>query len=429
MTADPRELYRTGPDLVIHDPTGGEERRWDDEEFYWLNEHILVHPLGDGSLLATWTAERLDAPCLMRIGVKRSTDGGDSWSPLVWVDGRGVGGDGQPAAWQVPLESPDGRVYLLYPLCHPTAGYTGGMYCRYSDDRGESWSPRYALPLPPSAIDSPDPECEPVRWIGCSGMHRTAAGQILIPFTHWAGNPRVPAGSAPFRERYSHIELMRVDNLHATPLPDRLAFSWLNRDAPVTAPHESVAGASFAQEPYLVDLPDGRLFMTFRTNRGEVWYAVSADQGQTWDQARPLRTRDGGPKLRHPASPCPVFRLEERRYLLLLHDNDGYVFGADSRWHVHNRRPTYACVGEFRAGAKQPIWWGGARLLIDNDAVPWGPPGQGRLESAAYVSMTHVAGRRVHWYPDRKGFLLGKRLDDNWLAAGGVSRRTSVDYP
>ena len=204
----------------------------------------------------------------------------------------------------------------------------------------------------------------------------------------------------------------------ASPPPDRLAFSWLNRDAPVTAPHESVAGASFAQEPYLVDLPDGRLFMSFRTNRGEVWYAVSGDQGQTWDQARPLRTRDGGPKLRHPASPCPVFRLEERRYLLLLHDNDGYVFGADSRWHVRNRRPTYACVGEFHTGAQQPIRWGGARLLIDNDAVPWGPPGQGRLESAAYVSMTNVAGRRVLWYPDRKGFLLGKRLDDEWLAAG-----------
>ena len=101
MTADPREIHRTRPDYVIHDPPGGRERPWDDDEFYWLNEHILVHPLSDGSLLATWTAERLDAPCLMRIGVKRSTDGGDSWSPLVWADGRGVGGDGQAAAWQV----------------------------------------------------------------------------------------------------------------------------------------------------------------------------------------------------------------------------------------------------------------------------------------------------------------------------------------
>ena len=51
MTADPREIHRTRPDYVIHDPTGGRERPWDDDEFYWLNEHILVHPLGDGSLL------------------------------------------------------------------------------------------------------------------------------------------------------------------------------------------------------------------------------------------------------------------------------------------------------------------------------------------------------------------------------------------
>ena len=402
MTADPGEVQRTRPDYVIHDPTGGAERPWDDEDFYWLNEHILVHPLGDGSLLATWTAERLDAPCLMRIGVKRSTDGGSSWSPPIWVDGREAGGGGHGAAWQVPLESPGGRIYLLYTLCRPPAAYAGGLYCRYSDDRGSSWSPRCALRLPPSDIDAPDLAREPVRWIGCSGMHRTGRGQILIPFTHWASNPRVPAGAAPFKERYSHVEVMRVEN----------------RDAPVTAPHESVAGASFAQEPYLVDLPDGRLFMTVRTNRGEVWYAVSADQGRRWDQARPLRTRDGGRKLLHPCSPCPVFDLGGGRYLLLFHDNDGYALGADSRWHVRNRRPTYACVGEFRAGARQPIWWGAPRLLIDNDAVPWGPPGQGRFESAAYVSMTHVAGGRVLWYPDRKGFLLGKRLNDDLFIGG-----------
>ena len=419
MTADPCEIQRTRPDYVIHDPTGGRERPWDDGEFYWLNEHILVHPLGDSSLLATWTAERLDAPCLMRIGVRRSTDGGESWSPLVWADGRGVGGDGQAAAWQVPLESPGGRVYLLYTLCMPSVGFTGGLYCRYSDDRGSSWSQRYALKFPPSAIDGPHPEREPVRWIGCSGMHRTAAGQILIPFTHWASNPRVPAGTAPFKERYSHIELMRVENLHDSLLPDRLEFSWLNRDAPVTAPHESVAGASFAQEPYLVNLPDGRLFMTIRTNRGEVWYAVSSDQGRTWDEARPMRTRDGGPKLQHPSSPCPIFGLGDRRFLFLFHDNDGYVCGADNRWHVRNRRPTYACIGEVRPGAEQPIWWGSKWLLIDNDAVPWGPPGRERFESAAYVSMTCVAGRRVLWYPDRKGFLLGKRLDDEQLADRG----------
>ena len=301
----------------------------------------------------------------------------------------------------------------------PSVGFTGGLYCRYSDDRGSSWSQRYALKFPSSAIDGPDPEREPVRWIGCSGMHRTAAGQILIPFTHWACNPGVPAGTTPFKERYSHIELMRVENLHDSPLPDRLELSWLNRDAPVTAPHERVAGASFAQEPYLVNLPDGRLFMTIRTNRGEVWYAVSSDQGRTWGDARPMRMRDGGPKLRHPSSPCPIFGLGDGRFLFLFHDNDGYVFGADSRWHVRNRRPTYACVGEARPGAEQPIWWGGKRLLIDNDAVPWGPPGRERFESAAYVSMTCVAGRRVLWYPDRKGFLLGKRLDDERLAERG----------
>ena len=165
----------------------------------------------------------------------------------------------------------------------------------------------------------------------------------------------------------------------------------------------------------MVRLPDRRLFLAMRTNRGEVWYSVSDAEGVTWHAPAPMRYRDGGDLLRQPASPCALFGLQRGDILLLGNDNDGSAHGAEHIWDVRNRRPAFLYRGEFRPGAAQPIWWSQPRLFIDNDAIPWGPQGLGRLEAAAYCSLTEVAGERILWYPDRKGFLLGRRIEDGWL--------------
>jgi hypothetical protein len=157
-----------------------------------------------------------------------------------------------------------------------------------------------------------------------------------------------------------------------------------------------------------------------RTNTGHVWYSVSTDQGETWRKTEPLCDRDGGEPLKNPVSPCPIFRLERGDYLLLLNNNDGTGNGLRGPEDRAARRPAYLARGEHRAGAHQPIWFSRPKLLIDNDAVRWGPPGRGRLEAATYVSLTEHAGRRVLWYPDRKGFLLGKLLPDGLLDAIAV---------
>ena len=46
---------------------------------------------------------------------------------------------------------------------------------------------------------------------------------------------------------------------------------------------------------------------------------------------------------------------------------------------------------------------------MDNDGVPLGY-GAGRCDLAMYASVTIRDGVPVLWYPDRKFFLLGKRL-------------------
>ena len=412
--ASPEEMWRTQPDRIVYDPTAGQPRPWDDPEFHWLNEHVLVQETADGNLLAMWTSERL-GPHKLRVALSHSVDGGVTWSIARYVDGSGLG-EGYPAAWQVPVIAPSGRVYLFY--TYGTCGQTpffGGFRFRTSDDHGRTWSQPVDLDFAPGKVDSKDTRIPPI-WICCSGPHRGPQGEVLIPYTRWAWNGNVLGGDASIKQRYSHVEVMRIENLDQDPEPEALRFSWLNLENPVTVPHASIEGASFAQEPYLVNLPDGRILMVVRTNRGELWYTVSDDGGASWRQAEPMLTRDGGPVIQQPASPCPAFALERGDYLLLYNDNDGLVFGAESVWDVRNRRPAYLARGTFRPGAHQPIWWSQPKLFVDNDAVPWGPPGMGRLEAATYCSLTEVAGERVLWYPDRKGFLLGKRITDGFLA-------------
>ena len=46
---------------------------------------------------------------------------------------------------------------------------------------------------------------------------------------------------------------------------------------------------------------------------------------------------------------------------------------------------------------------------MDNDGVPLGH-GKGRADLAMYASVTQRKGQTVLWYPERKFFLLGKRI-------------------
>ena len=41
---------------------------------------------------------------------------------------------------------------------------------------------------------------------------------------------------------------------------------------------------------------------------------------------------------------------------------------------------------------------------------------QNRVEMGTYDSLTEHDGKRILWYPDRKHFLLGKEITDEWLS-------------
>lgn len=161
-------------------------------------------------------------------------------------------------------------------------------------------------------------------------------------------------------------------------------------------------------------LPDGRLFLVMRTLTGRVWYTVSDDDGRSWRPTEPLRYEDDGLEVLHPKSPCPIYALRDGRFLLFFHNHDGFSYGASGPWDMNARRPLFVTLGEFRPRAHQPIWFSQPKEFCDTHGVGVGP--QSLIWLAMYSSLTENDGQRIFWYPDRKHFLLGRYIRDDFLA-------------
>ena len=144
---------------------------------------------------------------------------------------------------------------------------------------------------------------------------------------------------------------------------------------------------------------------------------MSEDDGATWRTPQPLCYQDGGERVLHPTGPGPLYALQDGRYLLQYNKNDGSMSpGKRPRPNMLNRRAAFIATGEFRSGAVQPVWFSRPKKFADTDtdAVPAGP--EQRCECCTYGSLTEQDGQRVLWYPDRKHFLLGKLITDEWLS-------------
>jgi hypothetical protein len=157
-----------------------------------------------------------------------------------------------------------------------------------------------------------------------------------------------------------------------------------------------------------------------RTMSGAIWHSVSDDDGETWPSPSPLLRRDHGLPILQPLCCCPIYGLADGRYVLLHHNNDGRFEGSAPEESHRNRRPAFIALGEYRPQAEQPIWFSASKQLMDNDGVGIGP--LNRTDIGVYPSFTTRGGNNVLWHPDRKFFLLGKRITPEWLADLEVPR-------
>jgi hypothetical protein len=209
---------------------------------------------------------------------------------------------------------------------------------------------------------------------------------------------------------------MHFENVDRNPAPRelRIRYSAWGEKA-LRVPHFKYPLMSVAQEPSIVRLPDQRLFCAMRTNSGYIWYSVSSDDGENWCSPRPLLRKDFGLPILQPVSCCPIYRLADGRYVLLHHNNRGNIESIPEATDGP-RYPAYIALGEFRPGGDQPLWFSESKLLMDTSGIGVNGKEGGQTGIGIYTSLTTRKGANVLWYPDRKFYLLGKRITPEFLA-------------
>jgi hypothetical protein len=403
-----RELHKTQPDYVVYKPAGLKGEKADSG-----NEHFLVFNNPKGGLSAVWTQSTYEGQPDQRIVFASCFDEGNSWNSPILLAGpiEGVG----MASWGFPLVSRTGRIYVLYSrhigvndLFTHTTGLMAGIF---SDDGGKTWSAENLIPVPRSCWDHPDTNI-PTNWIVWQKPQRLSRGKYFTGFTHWVSPAvRPPAPLNIWWAEASVVSFMRFENIDENPRIEDIQINYLVLDSTaLQVPLVDHPDVSVVQEPSLVKLPDGRLFCTMRTTLGHPFYSFSADEGETWEPPQPLRQNDHSLPLPHPCSPCPIYQVNEGEYIFLFHNHDGHFGGWGPQDSTFHRRPIYIARGLFNPTAAQPVWFSEPVLLMDNQGTPIL-----RSDLAMYASVTKLDNGLVLWYPDRKFFLLGKRITRSLL--------------
>ncbi|MCL5742352.1 MAG: glycoside hydrolase [Acidobacteria bacterium] len=424
-----QELYRTAPDYIVYVP-GSTDGSTNDSH----NEHFLVFEGSGNALMAIWTQSHglSGRGPQNRIMFARSADDGVTWSKPVRVVGPAGPDDATPmASWGFPMVSRSGRIYVVYNQNDGQKGWiqmhTGRMAGVYSDDAGKTWSPPQFIETPRSPYDDPDGRV-PAEWIVWQIPMRDGKGGWFTGYTHWLNPARAYLKKIEsWTQIESVVEFMRFENVDRDPQPRelRIRYSAWGEKA-LRVPYFRDPMVSVAQEPSVVRLPDARLFCTMRTNTGYIWYSVSSDDGETWCNPRPLLRHDFGDPILQPVSCCPIYRLADGRYLLLHHNNRGN-FDRKPENSSEPRHPAFIAVGEWRRGADQPVWFSESRELMDSggigvDGRPRGSGGRVQTGVGIYTSFTTRHGNNVLWHPDRKCFLLGKKITPELLAGLDVPK-------
>lgn len=410
-----KEIVRSSPDHVVYVP-----KSLDGVTHDTGNEHFLVFDGPDGSLMAVWTQSSYEGAGDHRIMFSRSDDEGVTWSsPLKIAGPEEPGKDSKMSSWGFPLLSKSGRIYVIWNQERGPVDlhrqFTGSMDASYSDDFGATWSVPQTIPMCKSPHDDPREDVFS-NWIVWQKPIRDLDGKWFTGFTRWVSKARRhPPHVNSWTAMESVVEFMRFENIDDNPEPRdlRISYSAWGENA-LRVPHYTNPVLSVAQEPSLVRLPDQRLFCVMRTMSGYIWYSLSADDGRNWCAPRPLLRRDFGQPVLQPLCCCPMYEYSEGRYILLHHNNDGRVDGCAPEDTGKNRRPAFIAVGEYRPDAEQPIWFSPSKQFMDNGGAEIGP--LKRTDIGVYPSVTHRQGNFVLWHPERKFFLLGKRITDAWLA-------------
>jgi len=226
------------------------------------------------------------------IAARYSSDHGLTWTP---DDRTLVGREGNMNAMSVSLlRLQDQRLALFYLRknsladCHP--------YLRYSSDEGATWT------QPLSAIAEPG-----YYVLNNDRVVQLKSGRLVMPV----------ALHQPIDGKFS------PRGVAITYVSDDTGRTWRRTAVLNPPPADTGAWRAGFQEPGVVELKDGRLWMFIRTQMGSQYVSYSRDRAETWSPPVPST-------IASPLSPASVKRLPGRGDLLMVW-NDHSAIGDDTK--------------------------------------------------------------------------------------------------
>jgi hypothetical protein len=252
-------------------------------------------------------AKSMTLPCMVRVDDGRLllvwTTGGDAVMGTFSPDGR---------TWSKPtirLSTGTGHDYdpsvvvsgkrILVTATH--AELSGGIstsvtYATRSDDGGRTWSPRYDIPMH--------------HRYTCGKTHhglRLKSGTLLMGYS-W--DEKCERGTNLAGEGDMHLRagvMISTDG----------GLTWKNGgDTDATYPKVGGGAVAGTDEPAIVELDDGSIYMLVRTGADHLYEARSSDEGRTWTGIGPSPLRGSNA----PAALCK-FQVGQRRGILCVWDN------------------------------------------------------------------------------------------------------------
>lgn len=252
---------------------------------------------------------------------RRSTDGGRTWSQ---ADGLLLPNEGKANVMSVSFQWLDHRRLAMFYLVKESKRADCLPYMRVSTDAGGSWGERRCCALWPG-----------YQVVNNDRIVLLPGGRLLMPLADHS-SPHTSRGTAyAFRS-------------------DDGGQTW-QASNPVLPPPE---GKSGLQEPGVVPLRDGRLWMLCRTDLGGQWQSFSEDGGETWRPAVPCE------HFPAPCSPITVKRLPTGDLVAVWNDHSGRFPLPSAASHEANwgRTPLVSAVSRDEGKT-----WQHHRLLEDDE--------------------------------------------------------------
>lgn len=401
------EWLRTAPDSVLYSSSNPWEAG---------NEALgVVEVPGRDCLFAVWHQDSVEGDVDCRIMYATSKDG-KHWSPARQLAGCCPGKKDEDYLASIPYVAcaDNGRIYVFYiqetayaqelGISRALARMTGPQMCRVSDDCGETWSEPVHVPRFSCMWDLPEhgdyQSCFPVQM-----PIRLQDGRHLCAYSYFASNDVCPyqyLGGNLVSQAQVYFAIF--ENLAQGVDPQDLKITWLPDDPQGLHIDTQPSPLSTVEEPYVVQLPNGWLFVSLRNFMGSIYYSVSKDLGHTWRTPKPLCFTDGTPFANPVVTPF-LCDYGDGRYVQLYYGRSGsyaemFLF----------RDKVYRAEGIFAPEDEQPIRFEKKGELYMQLDVAAGSRVHIAPEINLEASFSRFKGVPMLWYNDRKHYLLGKKL-------------------